>query len=68
MTLEQLKELLATYGVNEQERSAAVVVTIDGQDVPIASAEVDNGVWDEQAHEWVDLDRITVRLSTERMV
>lgn len=35
MTLEELKELLSTYGANDHERGALVVVTIDGQDVPI---------------------------------
>lgn len=41
MTLEQIKEALSTYGVNDDERNAPVRVIIDGTEYPITEAEVD---------------------------
>lgn len=49
MTLEQLKELLSTYGVNAEERGAPVLVSTSGPGTliadmrwgPLARAEVD---------------------------
>lgn len=47
MTLEELKELLSTYGVNEEERSALIFVSINGTPTPITEGEVDYTPWDE---------------------
>ena len=58
----QIKEMLSTYGANEQERSADVIVTVDGKEYAITEGEVEYGTWDEEAHTWVNLDQPTVRL------
>ena len=44
MTIEELKELLSTYGVNEEERTAPVFVVINGAPTPIVAGEVEFGV------------------------
>lgn len=62
MTLEQLKEMLATYGANPEERSMAIFVEVDGKRLPVVSGEIDNGVWDEASHTWQDLDQHAVIL------
>lgn len=65
MTLEQLKDLLSTYGVNEQERNAPVLVNINGVPTPITAGDVEYGTWDEASHQWVG-SQSTVVLQTER--
>ena len=51
MTLEELKDVLSTYGVNDEERGAAVLVTINGTPVPVVAAEVTD-TWYEDEHAW----------------
>ena len=53
MTIEQLKNLLSTYGVNAEERNAPVLIIINGVSTPITAGEVEYGAWDEEAHKWV---------------
>jgi hypothetical protein len=41
VTIEQLKDLLSTYGVNAEERGAPVLVNINGVETPIIAGEID---------------------------
>ena len=41
MTLQELKDLLSTYGVNDSERNAPVLVEVNGEPVAITGGEVD---------------------------
>jgi hypothetical protein len=41
VTLEQLKDLLSTYGVNDEERGAPILVNINGVETPITAGEID---------------------------
>jgi hypothetical protein len=61
-TLQDLKDLLSTYGANYAERDAPVLIN----GVPLTSAMVENGTWNEETHEWVDLDRSFVLLEGAR--
>ena len=65
MTLEQLKDLFSTYGSNPRERSAEVRVVIDGPELPVTEAEMQWGEWDEQAHTWINEDRLFVILTVK---
>jgi hypothetical protein len=69
MTLEQLKDLLSTYGVNDDERNAPVFVVIEEKRTPIllADSHVEYGTWDEDAHAWVG-DQLTVLLQAGEAV
>lgn len=68
MTLEQLKDLLSTYGCNDAERGAEVRVVLEGPDnseLPVIEAETQWGEWDEKAHTWVNEDRLFVILTAQ---
>lgn len=55
MTLLELKEMLATYGANEEERNAPVFVAINGRHVPVSEGFVD----------WEEIDGTAVILHTK---
>lgn len=61
MTLEELKELLSTYGVNDQERNARILV----EGSLVTGAQIEFGEWDESLHAWTDMHRMSVILTTE---
>lgn len=67
MTIEQLKELLSTYGSNDTERNAPILVNVNGTLTPITAGEVEYGTWDEETRAWVDLDQPHVLLQTEEV-
>lgn len=68
MTLDELKDLLSTYGANPEERSMQVFAIVNGVRTPIMGGEIEYGTWDEDAREWVDLDRGSVLLQAEKVV